>query len=848
MALYALLLSSTVLGLFLFFCTLPTRLHAEATQEGTVGVVYTVGTSDGYCADRSVIAVPATAAGTQVYFCFTIVNPNPVTLTSHTFVIPQLGITRTFPTAMLPGDKLAVNDSYLKSINIILTPPGLSRTINTTSQNITSTVTLISTDEEGNQYTGQGTARVIVGQASTVITQTVGTVEGSCANTTAIAVVSGTPVYYCLTIADTGTLDFVRHEIRAPQIGATFVYTPANPALPTQQINAQQVRVNYPPNQFEKSITAPFTNIVTVTSTTKEGVATENSAAAVVVVGSATATLTYTVGTDPTSCATTKTLSVLTSTRAYYCIHLKNTGTLPLERFTLSAPQLSLQRTLTRTVPAGASIVLTSSFDSALETLITAAQNTTLNSTITVNGYTAEGVLVHTEGTVVVTVGGLIFTVVKYARTTPDGCVAPEPLAISSTTQFYYCVVIRNTGQVPITGFALSEPAPAAVNFAFDYQLGVGQVITLTNKFLAETLQLGSYLGPWVSTGTINPSLSVTARGVNGATVPVNDAFAINVTAATFTPVPTVTPSLTWTPSPTPIPTTTPTVPPTPTATNVVLSILATPTNAFGLNSVSTPVGAADNGSGGFVPDSPLADSFLETPTPPVDFFATEVALTEVAAAALTAEAQATQNLLLLTQQAPSPMPTETPTAPTPPEASATPTATVLPAVVLFPPASGESSGVLPTPSRNGPADDYLTLIAATLTTSAATLGWLWFLVGSIIFFAVAGMFAGLGFRQRENRRYRIVDEELVDAEWGPFDGEPFGSEPADGGQFGGQFDGQFAEEVPAVDDLFATQPFNNDRFAASSPFQRPTPSNERQTSGAAQDEADDDFWPASLP
>ncbi len=856
MALYALLLSSVFLGILLLFCTTPSRLHAEETQEGTVAVAYTVGTADGYCASTDVIAVPVTTTGTPVYFCFTIINSNPVTLTSHTFVIPQLGITNTFPSKVLPGGNVAVTTGYLASVGIVLTPPGLSTRI--TNQNVSSTVTVISIDEDGNQYTGQSTARIIVGQAMTAITQTVGTVEGSCADTTGIAVASGTPVYYCLTIADTGTLDFVRHEIRAPQIGATFVYTPANPALSPQQINAQLVRENYPPNQFKKDITAPFTNIITVTSYTADGIVAEGSAAAVAVVGSATATLTYTVGTNPTSCATTKTLPVLTNTTVYYCIQLKNSGTLPFERFTLSAPQLNWQRTLTRTLPAGGSMVLTSSFDSALAPLITDPQNTIINNAITVNAYTTEGIQVRMEGTVGITVGGLIFTVVKYARITPDGCVAAEPLAISSTTQFYYCVVIRNTGQVPITGFTLAEPAPAAINFTFDYQLGVGEAITLTNKFLADTLQIGSYLGPWVATGTINPSLTVTARGANGATVPFNDAFAINVTAATITPVPTLTPSLTWTPSPTPIPTTTPTVPPTPTATNVVLSILPTPTNAFGLDSVSTPLGAANDGSGGFVPDSPLVDSFLETPTPPIDFFATEVALTEVAAAALTFEAEATQSALLLTQQAPPPVPTETPTAPALPEASATPTETALPAVALPSPAGTDLSGVLLTPGPNGTGtgtgtgtgNDYLTLLVATFATSAATLGWLWFLVGSIIFFAVAGMFAGLGFRQRESRRYRIDDGAMVADEWGQFASEQFASEQFTGEQLDGeQLDGTFSQTA----DPFADLSFDADTSPAASPFARSPRANERKETmppprAATQDEADDDFWPASLP
>ena len=189
-------------------------------------------------------------------------------------------------------------------------------------------------------------------------------------------------------------------------------------------------------------------------------------------------------------------------------------------------------------------------------------------------------------------------------------------------------------------------------------------------------------------------------------------------------------------------------------------------------------------------------------------------------------------------------MPTETPTPPITPEASATPTETGLPAVALLPTDSIDSGEMVLPPSRNGTADDYLKLMAATFATSAATLGWLWFLVGSIIFFAVAGMFAGLGYRQRESRRYRIVDEELAGDDWAQF-----GSEQFDGEQFAGQFE----EEFPPIGTPFAEQSFATDRAAAGSPFNRPAPVTERQENesprgATAQDEADDDYWPASLP
>lgn len=37
-----------------------------------------------------------------------------------------------------------------------------------------------------------------------------------------------------------------------------------------------------------------------------------------------------------------------------------------------------------------------------------------------------------------------------------------------------------------------------------------------------------------------------------------------------------------------------------------------------------------------------------------------------------------------------------------------------------------------------------------------ATLGVLWFLAGSLVFFGVAGIIAGVGFRQSERRRFHL--------------------------------------------------------------------------------------------
>jgi len=808
---------------------MPLSARAETAQDQEIEVIHTVGTEEGFCATTETIAVPA---GTAVHYCFTIVNSNPVTLTNFQFSMPLLGISNTFQSVIPPGEKLAVTTGYLASVGLFLNP-GLTSQINAPVNN-TVTVYGKTQDEDEYKYMGQGIARVLVGEAQTTVRQTVGTIAESCADTTGIAVASGTTVYYCLTIATTGTLDFVRHEVRAPQLGATFVYTPANPSADSQQITAQRVRDDYPPNRLEKEITASFSNRITVTSYTSDGIVAESGATAVAVVGSASAALTYTVGTVADTCATSNTVTVTTNGTAYYCIRLKNTGTLPFTHFTIDAPQLNLQTNFTRTLGVGETIVLTRSFNAQLAKVVTAGET----NMITVDAYTTEGIRTRSQGTANVSVGSLVISVAKYARSTPEGCVTTSPLTIATNTQFYYCVVITNTGSAPIERFRIAEPAPTNIDFSFDYRLEAGQKITLTNTFLANTLQIGSYLGPFLTTTNINPSLTVTAFSANGTTVPGTSNFPINIFVPTNTPVPTLTPSLTWTPTLTPIPTTTPTVPPSPTPTNVVISALPSATSVLGLDTVSTPLAGPETATPpGFVPESPLQDSALATPTPTIDFFATEAASTAIAitaaavtVAAQTAEADATQSIIALTQQAPppataTPIPTETPVP------TASPTETPPPAIGAgFPggtvaDAGGSFGGPRGQVTLGNTNGDYLSLVAATLATSTATLGWLWFLVGSIIFFAVAGMFAGLSFRQQERRRYRMVDDFVpTDAEGElPFDEDLFG----------------------ATDDF--TTPWDNTATAEEAPHERWQPGNEA-TSSQNPDASDDDYWPASLP
>ena len=65
---------------------------------------------------------------------------------------------------------------------------------------------------------------------------------------------------------------------------------------------------------------------------------------------------------------------------------------------------------------------------------------------------------------------------------------------------------------------------------------------------------------------------------------------------------------------------------------------------------------------------------------------------------------------------------------------------------------------------------NFVALFTRIADVAVTAAGWIWFLCGSLIFFVTAGVLAGLGFRQRDQGRYAIVDrnESAYQAEVAP--------------------------------------------------------------------------------
>ena len=159
-------------------------------------------------------------------------------------------------------------------------------------------------------------------------------------------------------------------------------------------------------------------------------------------------------------------------------------------------------------------------------------------------------------------------------------------------------------------------------------------------------------------------------------------------------------------------------------------------------------------------------------------------------AASLTATAEAVATIAALEAMEPArmdsplteptatstPLPTFTPTQVVVVQATATPepTATIEEAAMIIPPTAGPQRPFnTPTPA---PTPDYLLMAAEAFDKTLLAATWVWFMAGSLVFFAIAGVLAGLAFWRGERDRYTFVARYPTGAEL--VDGDPFPAPP----------------------------------------------------------------------
>ena len=744
-----------LLGGLLTWPAFTTSTHAQearTTEQAAITVTQTVGETPGICASTAAVAVPS---GRTVYYCLKLRNSGDVPLFRHT--LATANSSTSFTQTLNPGDEIQLTNNILgefgatnRNFLVQQVSSAVVNTITVTSINATAGVTA----------TGKAAARVLLGTVGIKVTKTVAR-NDDCSGSRAIAVTANTTVKYCVTIQNTGSLPLTNHHLTDPRLNIDVRFPFNIPVNASLRITDGALRRYDSTQHLELTITEDVTNSLTVTSSTAEGAITSASNQAVAIIGQSSTALTATLGLED-NCSTTTTLTALNTRTVYHCLRLTNNGTVPLETHTIqwlqgTATTPVVNTTITETVQPGQSLIITRS---RLAQLAQANVATSASNNFTINSANRRGFTARAQAQNQLTVNVQSLKVVKWANVVSGStCVANISLTVVSNQDFYYCIIVTNNGAVPLVRHTIVEGAPLNIDVSFDYALAPSRTMTLTNDFIANTLKLTPFLGPFRVTAPFNGSMTInssSAANVVVASTPVVLQVAVTTPTPTLSPQPTPLP--TFTPSITPTPTPSLTQPPTPTPSPVVVSFLPTPTQPFSINAVATPTPGLAPGAlpptvdpfatptiDPFAP--PTIDPFAQPTSPlvfppPVDVNATFVAAT--------LEAAATQTMVALLQ----PLPTDTPGAPLVDSPLATPPLTTT--VVLTPtPVILVLTPLSTPPSSTG----YLSVMAQVFQVSTATLGWLWFVVGSVIFFATAGMFAGLSWRSQRRRGLYEVNE-----------------------------------------------------------------------------------------
>ncbi len=607
-------------------------------------------------------------------------------------------------------------------------------------------------------------APVTAAQAGLAVTATVGLQDGVCASAQSVRVFPGTQVYYCYTAVNTGATTLITHTIRdtngiawdeksGPDVnlppGATFNtvekgYKPSATALDDQLIEVTWMASGVTATVVATSVA----NIQVITPALQ---------------------ITATVGLSPTACAGDSRVVVPAGGDVQYCLIVANSGPITLTRHQVSDSDLGLSGSFDYPLGPAQRLTITQAMLPQLGlagSLLRTDVTRTLTNTVAYTATTVDGYAFGNAGAVNATVfhtataaahlatAQVVFT--KTIGTQESVCADTTNLSISDpNTPLYYCAILHNTGGVTLTQHVLAEPN-FGLSLAFTHTLAPDDIFRITNDVLANELDQARQFGPFTLYNGSNLILDNTmlytgsvpaAAGLRAYTVTAGaGAFAgLNVTS---TPTPTFTPtrqssdsSPTNTPWPTSTPTWTPIPPaptPTPTDTPPFPTETPTPTRSYAISLLETPTSVAF---------SPLDTPFNSPLEAPVDAAAMQATLV----AQSTFDALATAGSSLYAPQSPLDTPTPVLATPSPAVMVVLVTETPTPPALLVAPV--QRPVLYPTPTST---PDILLFAARVADKVTLAAGWIWFALGSLVFFAVAGLMAGLSFRQAERRRFDL--------------------------------------------------------------------------------------------
>lgn len=362
-----------------------------------------------------------------------------------------------------------------------------------------------------------------------ILTARVGTDRNNCGTQATLTAASGTVVYYCYTAQNNTNQPLEVHSLEAPVVGGRWQKVPLllepNESLSPLGIIFSRTLTS-PGTLIEPALWTAYNNDTIVVSAT--------AATTITVVGKLNVGLT--VGYTP-ACATTKNLLTQVGGRLYYCITLDNRTGVTLTNHTINLPANRFQTNLIYILPPSARLVLTDSLLPAiginppleLKQTITRAQPSTVtvaSQSITGTSYSGADSVNWGLGRIGVELTKTIS--LRNSAACPRATTAtPNNVAsVAADTPIYYCLRVKNTGEVTLTNHSLVEPGRVAgdtsLSGQFNYTLAPGKTVTLTSANLTSTVTnviaptIAQVLGPFNRAITATYTLTFTASNAEG--------------------------------------------------------------------------------------------------------------------------------------------------------------------------------------------------------------------------------------------------------------------------------------------------------------------------------------------
>lgn len=294
----------------------------------------TVGLNPGQCATTDELTV---VSGAKVVYCFKVKNTGSSSLSLHSLKDSVLGALLTnFAYDLAPNATVAITKVHTATVSA-------------------TNVATWTASFGGNVAVDSDSAKVIVTprQPQIELRKTVSVDSGVCATTATITVPTGTTVYYCYTVKNTGNVTLPLHTLVDNKLGNLLVNFPFDLGPGTSVSTVQAGKT------ISAVITTSTDNTGTWAAAVPGGGSVSASASARVVVGKAAITVNKTVGKSATGCAPTAQISVQQGEQVYFCVIIENTGDFTLTHHVVDDPLLNLKLTVPLALAPKAKAVIT---------------------------------------------------------------------------------------------------------------------------------------------------------------------------------------------------------------------------------------------------------------------------------------------------------------------------------------------------------------------------------------------------------------------------------------------------------------------------------------------------------